>query len=42
LKLSLRIPPTLDAVKALNKMKELCEKDPPYNAEVKFLNGSEG
>jgi len=28
------LPPTLDAVKAGERLKEILEKDPPYNAEV--------
>ncbi|MDE0853827.1 MAG: M20 family metallopeptidase [Nevskia sp.] len=35
-KLSLRIPPTLDAAVAGKTLKELLEKDPPYGAEVTF------
>ncbi|MFN7974943.1 MAG: M20/M25/M40 family metallo-hydrolase [Acidobacteriota bacterium] len=35
-KLSLRIPPTLDAVKATAFVKELLERDPPYGATVRF------
>jgi len=31
LKIAMRIPPTLDSVKAGNKLKEILEKDPPYN-----------
>jgi len=40
LKLSLRIPPTLDADGAVQKVKALLEKDPPYGAHVKFANAS--
>jgi acetylornithine deacetylase/succinyl-diaminopimelate desuccinylase-like protein len=36
LKLSLRIPPTLDAEKAAVTVTKLLEKDPPYGARVKF------
>jgi len=36
LKLSLRIPPTLDGVAAANKLKEILEKDPPYGSKVSF------
>jgi len=36
LKLSLRIPPTLDADKAAATVQSLLEKDPPYGARVKF------
>jgi len=36
LKLSLRLPPTLDAEKARAALKAALEKDPPYDAEVTF------
>ncbi|HKC24009.1 MAG TPA: M20/M25/M40 family metallo-hydrolase, partial [Thermoanaerobaculia bacterium] len=35
-KISVRVPPTADAVKATKKLKELFEKDPPYGAKVTF------
>ena len=35
-KISLRIPPTVDATIASEKLKELLETDPPYNAKVSF------
>jgi acetylornithine deacetylase/succinyl-diaminopimelate desuccinylase-like protein len=35
-KLSLRLPPTLDAAKAGQFVKQLLEKDPPYGAKVQF------
>ena len=35
-KISLRLPPTLDAVKAGADLKALLEKDPPYGAKVEF------
>jgi len=35
-KISLRIPPTADADKASQKLKELLESDPPYAARVTF------
>ena len=35
-KLSLRLPPTLDAVKAGAELKALLERDPPYGARVVF------
>ena len=35
-KLSLRVPPTLDAAAALPRVKALLEKDPPYGAKVTF------
>ncbi len=36
LKLSLRLPPTLDAKVVAPKLKELLEKDPPYGAKVVY------
>ena len=39
LKLSLRVPPTLDADAALAQVQALLEKDPPYGAQVKFIPG---
>ena len=39
LKLSLRVPPTLDAAAALERVKALLEKDPPYGAKVTFKPG---
>jgi len=35
-KVSLRLPPTLDAVKAGAELKQLLESDPPYGAQVTF------
>jgi len=35
-KLSLRLPPTADAIKAGEFLKNLLEKDPPYGAKVSF------
>ncbi|TMA28563.1 MAG: M20/M25/M40 family metallo-hydrolase [Deltaproteobacteria bacterium] len=35
-KISLRIPPTLDPVKAARTVKEALERDPPYGARVTF------
>jgi acetylornithine deacetylase/succinyl-diaminopimelate desuccinylase-like protein len=35
-KLSVRIPPTLDPALASNKLKELLEANPPYGAKVEF------
>ncbi len=35
LKLSLRIPPTLDAARAARRLKEILETDPPYGAHVR-------
>ncbi len=40
LKLSLRIPPRLDADAALATVKTLLEKDPPYGARVRFSQPS--
>ena len=36
LKLSLRLPPTLDATEVDRRLKELLESDPPYGARVTF------
>ncbi|HVT05434.1 MAG TPA: M20 family metallopeptidase [Thermoanaerobaculia bacterium] len=36
LKLSVRLPPTLDATMVDRKLKELLESDPPYGAKVTF------
>jgi acetylornithine deacetylase/succinyl-diaminopimelate desuccinylase-like protein len=36
LKLSLRLPPTTDPRRATAAVRELLEKDPPYEAEVRF------
>jgi len=35
-KLSLRLPPLVDAAKAVVKLQRLLEMDPPYNAKVTF------
>jgi acetylornithine deacetylase/succinyl-diaminopimelate desuccinylase-like protein len=35
-KLSLRLPPTLDAERAARRLKELLEADPPYGARVSY------
>lgn len=35
-KISVRLPPTVDAVAANEKLKELLESDPPYGAQVEF------
>jgi len=37
--LSLRLPPTLDAAEAAQKLKALLEADPPYGAKVSFEYG---
>lgn len=39
-KLSLRLPPLVDAAKALDELKTLLELDPPYNAKVTFASES--
>jgi acetylornithine deacetylase/succinyl-diaminopimelate desuccinylase-like protein len=39
LKLSLRLPPTLDAVKAERALAQILTADPPYDVEVGFLPG---
>jgi acetylornithine deacetylase/succinyl-diaminopimelate desuccinylase-like protein len=36
LKLSLRLPPTLDAAAAAQRVREALERDPPYRARVRF------
>ncbi|GAB2566977.1 M20 family metallopeptidase [Dyella jejuensis] len=41
-KLSLRVPPTLDGAKAGELVKELLEKDPPYGAKVSFKLEKDG
>jgi acetylornithine deacetylase/succinyl-diaminopimelate desuccinylase-like protein len=40
LKLSLRLPPLVDAPGAARAMQELLERDPPHNAGVRFEHGS--
>jgi acetylornithine deacetylase/succinyl-diaminopimelate desuccinylase-like protein len=35
-KLSMRLPPTIDAVQASERMKQILEADPPYGARVSF------
>jgi acetylornithine deacetylase/succinyl-diaminopimelate desuccinylase-like protein len=39
LKLSLRLPPTCDAAKAVARVKQVLEADPPYGARVAFSSG---
>jgi acetylornithine deacetylase/succinyl-diaminopimelate desuccinylase-like protein len=39
LRLSLRVPPRLDAAQATAQLKLLLEKDPPYGAKVSFEGG---
>lgn len=41
-KLSLRIPPTLDPKQAEKDLKELLEKNPPYDCEVLFEDSVAG
>ncbi|WP_233841317.1 M20 family metallopeptidase [Dyella sp. 2HG41-7] len=41
-KLSLRVPPTLDGAKAGDFVKQLLEKDPPYGAKVSFKLEKDG
>jgi acetylornithine deacetylase/succinyl-diaminopimelate desuccinylase-like protein len=41
-KLSLRLPPTLDGAKASAFVKQLLEKDPPYGAKVTFKLEKDG
>ncbi|MGN2253596.1 M20 family metallopeptidase [Frateuria sp. GZRe12] len=41
-KLSLRVPPTLNGAKAGKFLKELLEKDPPYGAKVSFRLEKDG
>jgi acetylornithine deacetylase/succinyl-diaminopimelate desuccinylase-like protein len=41
-KLSLRVPPTLDGAKAGELVKQLLEKDPPYGAKVTFKLEKDG
>lgn len=36
LKLSMRLPPTVDAAQASQRMKQILERDPPYGARVSF------
>ncbi|HET8939337.1 MAG TPA: M20 family metallopeptidase [Polyangiales bacterium] len=37
LKLSIRVPPTVDAVRATKQLQQLLEKDAPYGARVRFV-----
>jgi acetylornithine deacetylase/succinyl-diaminopimelate desuccinylase-like protein len=39
-KLSLRLPPTCDAVRATQAVREVLEREPPYGAQVSFTAGS--
>ena len=38
-KLSLRLPPTVDATRATEAVRRLLESDPPYGAQVRFEGG---
>jgi acetylornithine deacetylase/succinyl-diaminopimelate desuccinylase-like protein len=38
-KISLRLPPTMDAKQALRRIKSLIESDPPYSALVELVHG---
>ena len=38
-KLSLRLPPTVDATRATKAVRRLLESDPPYGAQVRFEGG---
>lgn len=40
LRLSLRLPPTLDAAVAAGRVRDVLEADPPYGASVRFRVGS--
>jgi len=42
LKLSLRLPPTCDAGRAVRRLKEILESDPPYGARVTLETYGEG
>lgn len=42
LKLSLRVPPTCDAERASQRVKQLLERDPPYGAHVVFETEKSG
>jgi acetylornithine deacetylase/succinyl-diaminopimelate desuccinylase-like protein len=39
-KLSLRLPPTCDATRAAQALREALERDPPYGAQVRFETGA--
>jgi acetylornithine deacetylase/succinyl-diaminopimelate desuccinylase-like protein len=39
-KLSLRLPPTCDAARAAQAVREALEREPPYDAQVSFESGS--
>jgi acetylornithine deacetylase/succinyl-diaminopimelate desuccinylase-like protein len=39
-KLSLRLPPTCDATRAMQAVREVFEREPPYGAQVSFEDGS--
>jgi acetylornithine deacetylase/succinyl-diaminopimelate desuccinylase-like protein len=41
-KISLRVPPTMDANKATARLKQILERDPPYGAKVSLSGGQAG
>ena len=41
-KISLRVPPTMDVQAAMQRLKALLEQDPPYGAKVTFQGGQAG
>ena len=41
-KLSLRIPPTLDHKKALSDLKKLVTENPPHNATIEIVSEGSG
>jgi acetylornithine deacetylase/succinyl-diaminopimelate desuccinylase-like protein len=41
-RISLRVPPTMDATAATQRVKQLLEADPPYGAKVTFKAGQAG
>ena len=41
-KVSLRLPPTLDPDQAVITLKKLVEENPPYGAEITFVGGHGG
>jgi acetylornithine deacetylase/succinyl-diaminopimelate desuccinylase-like protein len=41
-KISLRVPPTMDANDAAKRLQKILERDPPYGAKVSFRGGQAG
>jgi acetylornithine deacetylase/succinyl-diaminopimelate desuccinylase-like protein len=41
-KISLRVPPTLDAKRASERLKEILERDPPYGARISYRPEKDG